>query len=226
MLRPLPVAPTRRWFLAAIFAVLVAHDLHELTHTGVGRLLCGAWGTRDFNVWQLAPGCETWIPTLVGPVISWMVMWGGVMLLRSPDDGRRWTGLALVFAANPLGRLLPALVGGGDESVVARALVGAQGPWARLLVIAVACVTVVPPLVVAWRAMAMPRRGWWFGLLFIGGILVTGPVYLLLGNGLLARGVLSGPGLLGGPVLVELAILLALAGLALTWRGLRNTPVP
>lgn len=216
---------TRRWWLAFVFLILVAHDLHELIHTGVGRLLCGAWGPRDFNVWQLAPGCDTWIPTLMGPLLSWSLMWiGALLLLRSTDVARRGIGLALVFAPNPLGRLLPALVGGGDEGVLARALLGASGPWARVLLILVALCTVIPPVIIAWRSMTMPRRGWWFALLFISGILVTGTVYLAIGNRLLARGVLTAPGALGAPLLIELSMLLSVAGLALTWRGLRNDP--
>ena len=217
---------SRRWLLAYGFLILVAHDLHELVHTGVGRLLCGAWGPRDFNVWQLAPGCETWVPTLMGPLLSWSLMWTGLFVTRSPAPGRRWTGLALIFAPNPLGRLLPALVGGGDEGVVARSLMGGPGASARLLVIGAALLIIVPPLVTGWRALPERHRAAWFGLLFISGILVTGPLYLGLGNGLLARGVLTGPGYLGAPLLIELATVLAAIGLAITWRGLRNGATP
>lgn len=118
---PLPSAPTLRWLVAAAMLALAAHELHEIVHTWTGRTLCGAWGTRDFNVWSLAPGCSTWVPTLVGPVFSCALMWVGVALLSSPDVRKRWVGLATLFAPNPLGRLLPAVLGGGDEGVVARA---------------------------------------------------------------------------------------------------------
>ena len=221
-IRPLSRTPSWRWLLAAFFAVLVAHDLHELIHTGTGRLICGAWGPRDFNVWSLAPGCESWVPTLMGPVLSWTLMWLGVLLLASASEGRRWIGLALVFAPNPLGRLLPALQGGGDEGVVARYFLGREGPWARVALVIAAALIILPPLVMAWKTLAPERRGLWFFLLFIGGILVTGPLYIVLGNGLLARGVLTAPGFLGAPQLIELASLGALAGLVLTARWLRN----
>lgn len=217
---------TRRWLLGFLFLILVAHDLHELVHTGVGRLICGAWGPRDFNVWQLAPGCDTWVPTLMGPLLSWSLMWTGLLLTRSTDPGRRSAGLALIFAPNPLGRLLPALVGGGDEGVVARALVGGPGPLARALVIAAAALVILPPLVAGWRALPERRRAAWFAFLFISGILVTGPLYLGIGNGLLARGVLTAQGVLGAPLLIELSTLLSAAGLALTWRGLRSGASP
>ena len=221
-IHPLSRAPGWRWLLAAFFAVLVAHDLHELIHTGAGRLICGAWGPRDFNVWSLASGCESWLPTLMGPVFSWAVMWTGVALLGSALESRRWIGLALVFAPNPLGRLLPALQGGGDEGVVARYALGREGPWARLVLVVAAACLIVPPLLAAWRALP-PRRRWaWFLLLFIGGILVTGPLYIVLGNGLLARGVLAAPGMFGAPQLVEAASVLSLTGFVLTCRWLPN----
>ncbi|HET7041431.1 MAG TPA: hypothetical protein VFI13_05415 [Gemmatimonadales bacterium] len=213
-------APSLRWLLAFAFLILVAHDGHELIHTGTGRLICGAWGPRDFNVWSLAPGCDTWVPTLMGPLFSWTLMWVGLLLLRSSVEARRWVGLALVFAPNPLGRLLPALMGGGDEGVVVRTFLGHGGPVARAILIVAGLVIIGPPLVAGWRALPGRHRPWWFLLLFAAGILVTGPVYLLLGNGLLARGVLAEPGLLGAPVLIDLFIAAALAGFALTVRWL------
>lgn len=197
--------PSWRWLVAFALAILVAHELHEIVHTWTGRALCGAWGTRDFNVWRLAPGCRTWVPTLVGPLFSWAAMWLGVLFIRSGEENRRWVGLALVFAPNPLGRLLPALMGGGDEGVVARAFVGASGPWARLLVAVVSFAVILPPLAVAWRALPVRRRGGWFALLFLAAVLVTGPLLFAVGNRLLAAGVLTAPGAFGAPVLVEVA---------------------
>lgn len=219
---PLPSAPNHRWLLALALAMLAAHEAHEIVHTWTGRALCGAWGTRDFNVWSLAPGCRTWIPTLVGPVFSWLLMWVGAALTTSRREPRRWVGLALIFAANPLGRLLPAFQGGGDEGVVARALVGPAGPWARILVIAAVALLVVPPLVVAWRALPSARRAGWFALLFGGAALVTGLLLFVVGNGLLARGVLAEPGLLGAPRLIEWYTVVVCVACATQWRALGN----
>ncbi|MFP5354740.1 MAG: hypothetical protein ACLGIK_06225, partial [Gemmatimonadota bacterium] len=58
---------TVRWLVAFLALILIAHDLHELVHTALGRVLCGAWGPRDFNAWRLADGCSTVWPTIVGP---------------------------------------------------------------------------------------------------------------------------------------------------------------
>ena len=219
---PLRTQPTPRWLVATAFLALVMHEAHELVHTATGRTLCGAWGARDFNVWSLAPGCDTWVPTLAGPLFSWLVMWTGVLLLRSTAEARRWVGLALVFAPNPLGRLLPALLGGGDEGVVARAWLGHGGPAARALVIAAAAAIVLPPLLVAWRALPARHRAGWSLLLFLGGILVTGPLLFVLGNGLLRRGVLAQTGPTGAPALVELFTLAAGVGLVASARWLRG----
>lgn len=219
---PLSSQPTWRWLVATAFLVLVAHECHELIHTGVGRVICGAWGSRDFNVWSLAEGCESWVPTLMGPLFSWSLMWIGVALLRSGDEGRRWMGLAFVFAPNPLGRLLPALLGGGDEGVIARHFLGSEGSWARIAVIVVTFAIILPTLAAAWGALPERRRPLWFTLLFIGGILVTGPLFFLLGNGLLARGILAERGVMGAPVLVELCTLLSVIGVAATWGWLRG----
>jgi hypothetical protein len=145
-----------------------------------------------------------------------------VALLASTIDARRWTGLALIFAPNPLGRLLPALMGGGDEGVVARTLLGAAGPAARIAVIVTAALIVVPPLVVAWRALPLAKRPLWFGLLFLGGILITGPLFFVLGNGLISRGVMAEPALFGAPALIDLFMAVTLVLLATCWRGIRN----
>jgi protein-S-isoprenylcysteine O-methyltransferase Ste14 len=214
---PLPSQPTWRWLLATAFLILVAHEGHELIHTGVGRVICGAWGSRDFNVWSLAEGCESWVPTLMGPLFSWALMWIGVSFLRSDNEVRRWTGLSFIFAPNPLGRLLPALLGGGDEGVVARHFLGNEGPWARLAVIAVSVTIILPCLVAAWKALPERRRPLWFFLLFILGILVTGPLFLVLGNRMLAQGIMTEPGIMGAPQLVELFTLLSVVGLVATW---------
>jgi hypothetical protein len=201
---PLSRPPTLRWLLAAALFALVAHEMHELVHTGAGRLICGAWGTRDFNVWSLAEGCESWIPTLVGPLFSWTLMWIGVALLLSQVEERRRVGLACVFAPNPLGRLLPALLGGGDEGVIARHFLGTVGLRARGAVILAAVAVILPPLIFAWRSLPIARRLGWFVLLFVGGILVTGPLLLGLGNALLSRGILAGPGGGGAPPLKQI----------------------
>ena len=41
---------TWRTLLASGALLFVLAEAHELVHTGLGRLLCGCWAPRDFNV--------------------------------------------------------------------------------------------------------------------------------------------------------------------------------
>ncbi len=40
-----------------LFLSFFTQETHELAHTSVGRINCGCWGRRDFNVWRLCKGC-------------------------------------------------------------------------------------------------------------------------------------------------------------------------
>ncbi len=44
---------TARFVIAFLSLHFIIHELHELTHTAVGRVICGCWGEKDFNVWNL-----------------------------------------------------------------------------------------------------------------------------------------------------------------------------
>lgn len=71
-----------------------------------------------------------------------------------------------------------------------------------------------------WRALAPSRRLPWFALLLFAGILVTGPLLLLLGNRLLQLGLLASPGPFGAPLLVEVVFLVSASWLAASWGAL------
>ena len=63
---------TVRNVTALLALSFVMQETHELAHTSVGRLLCGCWGARDFNVWGLCRQCVTGPPltllaTFAGP---------------------------------------------------------------------------------------------------------------------------------------------------------------
>lgn len=225
-----------RWAAAMAVLVLALHEAHELAHTWLGRILCGRWGSRDFNTWSLADGCEAVAPTAAGPVLTYAVLWvgAGYLLTRGSDDGRRGTALAvaLLFASNPFARLLTVALGGGDELVVAASLTGGapDAPTWGLTLLAVLAI-VVPPLYIGWRALrATPRRSLWFaGLLLLPTALVV--LVLLVGlNGLLAAGLGARPVLLGEPALVLAATLtvfvLTLSSLGWLDRGVHEPAAP
>ena len=205
-------------FFAFVALALVAHEAHELIHITVGRLVCGGWGTRDFNSWTLPSDCTSTLPTLAGPVLSFSLMWIGSWLLGSSS---RWRPLALglVFAPNPFARLLTAGMGGGDEGVLVRAWTGLpRGSAATALAAVPVALLVAFPLWRAWNSMARRRRLPIFIALLLMPTLVTGILLLVAGNRLLAAGLLAKPEIAGTPPLIWLISLAAVA-LLLLFRG-------
>lgn len=201
-----------RWALALVPAILVAHEAHESAHSLVGRLACGQWAERDFSRWSIS-GCESVWPTLAGPLLSYALMAAGALVLLR---GRvRWIGLALVFAANPLARMVTAATGHGDEPWVARTLAGGSAhpdawAWAAAVVVVLLAGAA---LTAAWRALRGVRgRVAVFGLGAVAGIAVTGPLMpalnRLLGNAALATPVAGAPWLVHGLTLLSLAAML------------------
>lgn len=209
-----------RWAMALVPLVMVVHEGHESAHTLVGRLACGQWAERNFSSWSIAGACDSAWPTLAGPLFSYALMALGALLAR----GRlRWPGLALVFAANPLARMVTAAMGRGDEALVARAWSGAHAgaTWPPLLSGSMVMLLGGAALVAAWRALAGVRGRpavFLFGAL--AGMAVTGPLLSALDR-LLRSGVLAGP-VAGAPVLVHAVTAMCLLGMGLTARWLAN----
>lgn len=199
-----------RYLLGFTALLLLAHELHELAHTAAGRAICGAWGPRDFNSWSLAPGCTALLPTLVGPLFTYLLIWcSGLPALRRH---RGW-GLALVLAPNPFARLFTAALGGGDEGVLVRAWTEwDRGLLATTITLAlVACLTLYP-LWRAWRMVPAPGRAGRFVLLLVWPMVVTGILLFLVGNRLLTLGVGTAPVFAGAPLLIWIVTAIAAGG--------------
>ncbi len=211
-----------RWVAALFPLVMVAHEAHESAHTLVGRIVCGQWAQRDFNRWSIGGDCDSAWPTLAGPLCSYLLMLLGFVLLRRR---MRWPGLALIFAANPLARMVTAAMGRGDEAFVARAWFGAHvgAGWLPWLSGMVVMLLGGAALLAAWRGLegVRARRS-----VFAGGaiaaIAVTGLLLPVL-NRLLQAGVLAVP-VAGAPLLVHVVTAGCLVGLALSLRWLANSP--
>src|SRR5690606_9339921 len=128
---------------------------HELAHTSVGRLLCGCWGARDFNVWGLCRQCVTGPPltllaTFAGPAYSFAMIWLGYYMLTRASARSKSIGLALVVSSMPFSRVLTPLVGGGDEIFgLTRLGVDRSVAWPLALVVVFALA--VPPVVKIYR---------------------------------------------------------------------------
>ena len=195
-------------------------EVHEMVHIGVGRLICGCWGARDFNVWSLCTGCSEnqplwWLATLAGPLVSFALMWLGMFWLGSEDPNKLTFGFSLIFANIPFGRISTVMMGGGDEMVVTRHFL--KGEYSRTSMILI-CSTVilcfvVPPISRAFNVL----KNRWVWLYIIGFLtlpLLFLLVYVLTGlNSLLDKGFLSALWIMGTPILITIHTSIALISL-------------
>jgi hypothetical protein len=206
-------------FLLALFALTICTgEIHEQVHIQTGRIICGGYGERDFNVWGTAADCAApawkFLATLAGPLWSYAVMWtGAFLLLKAKSATYKTIGFALVFAPLPFARIFTAVMGGGDEKVVLRAFLENDLSLGATKILAAIIVTTIclPPILIAWRSVR--NR---FAALYIVGfsvlpLIVLGLYVLTFLNGLLAAGFLSSAPFLGTPRLVIIHFLLMAA---------------
>jgi hypothetical protein len=196
----LPFALT---FLALIF---VMHEAHEIVHTTIGRLICGCWGTRDFNVWSLCGNCAgekpySVISTFAGPIFTYLMIWLGTYLMSKPKDTQKAMGFSLVFANMPFTRIFGAVTGGGDE-VWGLNLVLHDNKLAWLLGTIIILAIITYPLYKCYTLIKNESPIVWFlvFLLIPGQIDVW--VVLIILNSLLQKGLLHNYWILGSPILV------------------------
>jgi hypothetical protein len=193
--------------IALIFLSFIMQETHELAHTGVGRLICGCWGERNFNVWGVCEGCAEEHPlailsTFAGPFYSFLVLGIGFTLLFASSSKVKSIGFALIIATMPFSRIITPLLGGGDEIYgLNKFLHNHSLAWAIGLPIVL--VFVLPPVVKVWKVIDNKKRVWWFiGLLFVPFIIVGAVVFGILQGLLLNKGFMSEYWILGSPKLV------------------------
>ncbi|MEX0273964.1 MAG: hypothetical protein AB3N16_06275 [Flavobacteriaceae bacterium] len=208
--------PNSKFVISFLALTFLMHEAHELAHTTLGRIICGAWGVRDFNVWRLAEGCSkgnlfTMLPTYVGPIFTFTMIWIGAFLLAPKNDiQKKSLGFAFIFANLPFARILTAALGGGDEVYATSILLNDHslawglGPSGILLIFAY-------PLYKGFITIEKHRIAW-FSLFFFVPVIIDMVVVLGLMNTLLERGFLSDYWILGSPILVTLWTILALLG--------------
>ena len=141
----------------ASFALLlyVCGAAHEMSHHFTGAIACHQFGRMTFNLFVTSDSCTgTVAPQAAGPLLSYTVGWIGALLLLT--GRKQLLGFGLVAATLPYMRMLSAWTGGGDESVIARQLLGAGNH--KLLVGAIVTAIVLPPLVIAYRSLSNARR--------------------------------------------------------------------
>ena len=228
--QPLVFNGDSRWAVAFVALLFVHNEIHEIAHTGVGRLICGAWGPRNFNSWQLACSKtpEIVLAPLAGLFWSYGLMWIGYRLLNPAESpAKRSAGFCLVFATMPFGRLYTVAQSGGDEMVILRGAFPAVDPTVRLAVgLSIVLLLIGPPLYRAASVLSQQRRWIIFGGMLLLPFVLFLIVVLRIANPLLASGVLASEGLLGSPLFVNIWTVFWVIVLFLFWRRLFATLVP
>ncbi|MCO5945626.1 hypothetical protein [Mucilaginibacter flavidus] len=208
----LQIQLTFKNLLVFIFFFFLMHELHELAHIITGRLICGCWGTRDFNVWDIYTDCQRQHPlailaTFAGPIFTFIMLWLGRYWLKyGKSNGVKSFGLILILGNMQFGRMYMAATGSGDEVWGLRTLF-LNHDHSNLLIIKIAAFVIVsvicvPPLITAYKFISNKRKILVFiGFLVIPLILDTVVILLLL-NGILQKGLLNQVWIMGTPLLV------------------------
>ncbi|MGF7081193.1 hypothetical protein [Mucilaginibacter sp. UYCu711] len=215
------------YIIAFLLLTLVMLELHETVHITIGRIICGGWGSRDFNVWNLCKDCSvhhpnSWLATLAGPLFSFTLMWAGMFLLYSANNNYKAIGFALIFANIPFGRITQAMMGSGDEMIVTRELLKDSLNHNQLVLTCSFILVLIglPPIIKAYRTLKN-KMAW----LYIAGFLTLPLVFILTYvltalNTLLNKGFLNAPWIMGTALLITLHTFIALFLLARFYKRL------
>ena len=210
-------------YLVAFFCLAAILGIgHELAHHVAGFLICGEWGYKTFNHFELAAGCPQrhpgtyWLATLAGPALfNYLPMWIGFFRMRRADPGSKLYGLTLVFAVIPIMRIVFSVLHANDEPWMISHLFG-DSPLAFWLMNVAIWLLTFPPLILAWKTIANRHRF----LLFLFYLLAL-PVFaffvvgIVLENMIVKHHILSDT-LWGMPYLVLLSEVLAYVGYMLS----------
>lgn len=214
-----------RFVIAFMACTFVLHEAHELAHTCVGRFICGCWGQRDFNAWQLCDSCGEQKPyaiiaTFAGPLFTYMMMWTGAVLTgKNKTALQNAIGFSLIFANKPFARIFTAATGGGDEVSGLNFFLN-NHPLAWIIGLIVVLLITIIPLYKALKLINNSYRAAWFLLFLIGPMLIEWIVIFCLMNSLLKHDVLNNYWILGSPVLATAWTILTLIIFILTRKSL------
>lgn len=208
------------YFLAFVSLVFVLHELHEIVHTTVGRLICGCWGKRDFNVWTLCEGCGQGskiglVATLAGPVFTYFIIWRGYFLLKNTEDSLKSLGLSLIFGSMPFARLLSVVLNASDETYILRKL-GLKSLEANVIGTVLTFLILWVPLKAAYTTIKNKNRLLWFSGFLVLPVVIDLLVVLGFLNMLLSKGILDSYWILGSPMIVTFWTVIVFLLLVLT----------
>jgi len=219
---PLQLQLNFKTLLVFLFFFFLMHELHELVHIITGRIICGAWGTRDFNVWDLCKDClllRPWaiMATFAGPIFTFLMLWLGWYWLKYGRSVQyRSLGLVFILGNMQFGRMYMAamrhlFLNADHSNALLIRIVG-------FVIVSLIC---LPPLIVAYQAIANKRKVFVFtGFLIIPLVLDTVVILLLL-NGILEKGVLTQVWIMGTPLLITLWFVLCVVVVGGSFRYLK-----
>jgi hypothetical protein len=208
---------TWKYLLAFIALNMIAGELHEQVHINTGYLICGCYGTRDFNVWNTCAQCNhpawAFLATLAGPLFSCSLMWlGTCMFLKCSRLSGKSIGFSILFANLPFARIFTALTGRGDEKVVLQTLLGDDGNMITIKLLNVLLVSLIclPPIILVFKKLDRTNR-WWVITGFSVLPLIFGMLYQrMLLNQLLQNGFGADIFMIGTPNIILFHFILML----------------
>ncbi len=211
--------------IALLFLSFIMQETHELAHTGVGRIICGCWGKRNFNFWGLCKGCEdplAILATYAGPLYSFAIIWFGYYFLTKQTSRQKSIGFTLVISTMPISRVITPLFGGGDEVYALNTHFNNHTiSWITGLFIV--CLAIIPPTIKAYLVIDNTRKILWFVSMLLIPFIMTGLVVFGLLQGLvLSNDILSAYWVLGSPMIITLWFLVCLLVLLFTGGSLKT----
>ncbi len=198
---------TTPFVIAFLSLHFIMHELHELVHTAVGRAICGCWGQRDFNVWNLCNDCYEQnnyavLSTFAGPVFTFSMIWLGVYFLKKQHTVQQKSfGFALLFANIPFARLFTAFMGKGDEIFGLTKLLH-NHIMAWIIGLSLILLLTIYPLYNAFVTITNKNKVGYFILFLLTPMMVDFVFVFGVMNNLLKKEVLSNYWMLGSPLLV------------------------
>jgi hypothetical protein len=226
----LKIQLTFKNLLLFIIFFFLMHELHELTHIVTGRIICGGWGTRDFNVWKTCADCQSdyvIAATFAGPIFTFMLLWLGRYLLKHARSVQYQSfGLLLILGNMQFGRMYMAATGSGDEvwGLCSLFLNADHSNFQTIKIIAFLIVSIicVPPLITAYKAIVNPKKVLLFvGFLIIPLVLDTVVILIVL-NDILNKGFLNQVWIMGTPLLITLWLFFCALVVGINFKSLGN----
>jgi len=141
---------TLRYMALFLLLTFLCYEAHELFHHMIGGVLCSGFGTMTFTTFEAKPQCVSDIAvTLSGPLLSFVIAWFGAYWLK--QHKHMLFAYTLIFASYAHLRFPLPLMGSGDEWLVARTNLQEPNPY---LIAGILFLLALPPLVIAYRAIA------------------------------------------------------------------------